>query len=541
MKRITFTVLCIVLGICAIYGAPKTTTNIYRIPVLTLKKTNPTLEVEFITDKPTQVKEIVLELGGASDLRDVKSVWVGYSDGAKKFTPENSFSMAQNPHKRMVFRGDLEVKDTLYFTVFVQLNDEVDLLGKLTVECVGIKTNRGYQRVEGRGEYRLGVALRQRGDDGVDTYRIPGIATTNNGTLIAVWDNRIENSRDLQGNIDIGMRRSTDAGNTWDKQVSVLDMGEWGGLPHRFNGVSDANVMVDKKNGTIIVSGLWMYGVINAEGVWVEGLNENSKEWNHQWRTRGSQAGFDVKQTSQFLITTSGDDGKSWSEPVNLTRMCKQESWWLWAPAPGSGITMEDGTLVMPTQGRDSVGYPFSNITWSKDGGKSWTTSKPAYYNTTECNVVELSHGSLMLNMRLNGNNGRGEGNGRAIAVSKDLGKTWTEHHTSRNALIEPTCMASLHKHKYRGGTVLLFVNPNSRDRRNNMTLKASFDDGNTWHERVVLDEFDSFGYSSITSVDQETIGILFEGSQAQMTFMKVGLDEIMMGASENPKTLTRH
>ena len=62
---------------------------------------------------------------------------------------------------------------------------------------------------------------------------------------------------------------------------------------------------------------------------------------------------------------------------------------------------------MFPTQGRDKKGTPFSNITWSKDNGKTWTASNPAFYdekatygNTTECTVVELKDGSLMLNMR---------------------------------------------------------------------------------------------------------------------------------------------
>jgi len=170
---------------------------------------------------------------------------------------------------------------------------------------------------------------------------------------------------------------------------------------------------------------------------------------------QGFPTGFDVKQTSQFLISKSSDDGLTWSEPVNLTHMCKKEEWWLWAPAPGSGITLEDGTLVFPTQGRDKTGEPFSNITFSRDGGITWKTSAPAYTNTTECAVVQLDDGSLMLNMRNNRNrNNEGPDNGRAISVTNDLGATWTEHPTSKNALIEPVCMASLYKHVYiRNGT----------------------------------------------------------------------------------------
>lgn len=99
--------------------------------------------------------------------------------------------------------------------------------------------------------------------------------------------------------------------------------------------------------------------------------------------------------------------------------------------------------------------------------------------------AVELQDGSVMLNMRDNRNHGNKKVNGRRICVTSDLGSTWTEHSTSRKALIEPTCMASIHRHTYqengRQKTLLLFCNPESYDSRDHMTLKCSLDDGNTW------------------------------------------------------------
>src|SRR3546814_14958460 len=112
--------------------------------------------------------------------------------------------------------------------------------------------------------------------------------------------------------------------------------------------------------------------------------------------------------------------------------MCKPAECWLWAPAPGNGITLDDGTLVFPTQGRDASGEPFSNITYSKDGGKTWRTSSPAldvHGGTTECAVVQLADGSLMLHMRATRNRGHEEpDNGRDIAVPRELGDTWQGH-----------------------------------------------------------------------------------------------------------------
>jgi len=279
-----------------------------------------------------------------------------------------------------------------------------------------------------------------------------------------------------------------------------------------------------------------MHGVLDDEGRWIENFNDTSKAWNHQWRNKGSQPGFDVKKTSQFLIVKSTDDGKTWSEPVNLTRMYKRESWWLWVPAPGHGITLADGTLVFPTQGRDNTGRPFSNITYSKDGGTTWITTAAADTgSTTECMAVQLADGSIMLNMRANNNSiEKGPNNGRAIAITTNLSETWTAHPTSRRALQEPVCMASIHKHSYvKNGSnksLLLFANPNTKTGRHHITIKVSFDDGLTWPENnwILLDEWNSRGYSCITLVDKNTVGILYESSMSDLVFQKFTVAELI-------------
>ena len=424
-----------------------------------------------------------------------------------------------------------------FFWLSYELNDNAGLQNFVAASCKKVSLRSERVTVSGAksAPQRIGVAVRKHNDDNVHTYRIPGLTTTNKGTLLAIYDVRRESARDLQGNIDIGVSRSTDGGNTWEPMRIAIDMKQWGGLGEKFNGVSDACILVDRNSGAIYIAGLWMHGVINEEGKWIEGLNEESKDWNHQWRNKGSQPGFDVKQTSQFMLVKSTDDGKTWSEPVNLTKMCKKESWWLWAPAPGHGITLRDGTLVFPTQGRDENGGSFSNITYSKDEGKTWRTSNRASAeSTTENMAVELSDGAVMLNMRANRNrNDTSATNGRAVAVTYNLGETWTSHPTSFGALREPTCMASIHRHNIpRKGkkSVLVFSNPDSKTARDHMTIKASLDDGKTWPQQyqVMLDELKSRGYSCLTSVDEKTIGILYESSQADMVFQQVALEEVL-------------
>ena len=220
----------------------------------------------------------------------------------------------------------------------------------------------------------------------------------------------------------------------------------------------------------------------------------------------------------------------TWSKPENLTRTLKQESWWLLAPSPQSGFTMPDGVLVMPVQGREGQGdlETFATLMVSQDHGKSWTVGEPAYRGGSECQAALLCDGSIMLNMR------NDHERFRAVAVTKDLGKTWEPHATSRNTLIEPNCNGSL----LRVDTVvdgkkmhlLLFANPHTQKGRTHHTVQVSFDDGQTWPEshHLLLDEGLGAGYPSLTRVDDDHVGIVYEGSQAHLTFERIPLRELL-------------
>jgi sialidase-1 len=517
-----------------------------KVPVLKSNEINPVLLIKAVNKNNIReliVKSIKISLSGTDDLHDIDSVEIlclGKDSILKKDVKPKLFSAAMPANNEITFNGSSDsLFSSAFLAVSLKLKQNANLHHKIFIRCTKLEFEDHTYSIPSAPSnpvgHRIGVAVRNHNDDNVHTYRIPGLTTTRKGTLLGIYDVRRESSRDLQGDIDIGVSRSTDGGNTWEQMRIGIDMGKWGNLPEKFNGVSDACILVDEKSDKIFLAGLWMHGVLDSTGTWIEGLTPESKSWNHQWRNKGSQPGFGVKQTSQFLVTTSLDDGKTWSDSVNLTKMCKKEEWWLWAPAPGHGITLDNGTLVFPTQGRDKNGMSFSNITYSTDGGKSWVTSNPAYINTTENMVVQLSGGTLMLNARYNLNRGNSsETNGRVIVTTNDMGTTWKEHPTSRSALVESTCMASIHKHVYHENgvekSILLFSNPNTKKGRHHMTLKVSFDDGKTWPEKYwkLLDEGNSAGYSCLSSIDENTIGILYEGSQAQMTFESIPLEEIL-------------
>lgn len=538
-KAFLYMVLCL-LTVCSCRPSGKhfsATVEIHEGPVLALKQTNKSAQIDLVHHdaKPYILKSVMLLLTGTENLSDITKVSVFQNN---KEIGSNVLTISK---KRYNIPVDLNLRvneDSLSLDIHLTLKDTIALSNKIRIEEIRINTSEGRVTVTPGSPaiLRVGLALRQKMQDGVHTSRIPGLITTSQGTLIALYDARWERERDLQGDIDICINRSTDGGRTWGPMQQVLDMGSWGRLPERYNGVSDGCILVDENTGDIYVAGLWMHGVLDPEnGKWVKNLNDTSTDWNHQWRSFGSQPGYDVKQSSQFLITKSVDDGLTWSDPVNITCQVKPESWWLMAPAPGHGITLEDGTLVFPAEGRTETGLQISTIVFSKDGGKSWQSGNPAYTNTNECMAVQLSDGSIMLNMRERSNRGRLEGNGRAVSVTNDMGTTWTEHPTSRNALIEPACMASLHKHTYlnKNGekqALLFFFNPNSKTARNNFTLKCSLDDGQTWPGElwILMDQNNGYGYSCITSIDNDTIGILYEGSGSDMVFQTIKVEDIL-------------
>lgn len=353
--------------------------------------------------------------------------------------------------------------------------------------------------------YRIATPLRNYGDDSVHSFRIPGLVTTSKGTLLAVYDVRRNSSKDLQGDIDVGLSRSQDGGQSWEPMRIIMDRGTWGDLPEGENGVGDPAILVDPQTGEIWVAALWMHG------------KADQMAWN------SSKPGLDPDETGQFLIVKSQDDGKTWSKPVNITSQIKNPEWNLFFNGPGKGIVMKDGTLVFPAQYKDSEAMPFSTVIYSKDKGNTWQVGSGAKSNTTEAQVVELQDGSLMLNMRDN------RGGSRSVAVTEDLGQNWVEHSTSRSALPEPVCMASLIDNPFEDA-MLLFSNPASEKGRSNITIKASLDDGKSWDpsQQVLLDEGTGWGYSCLTMINKKEVGILYESSVSNITFQIVPLKEIL-------------
>lgn len=482
------------------------------------------VSVTFGQDVPLeQIKSVKLYYGGTEAVQD---------GGKNRFAPVEYIS-AHAPGKTLSVNPSYAIKKSeivpqknsvllignqnLYpgvnfFWVSIEMKPEASLLTKITAEVTGVTADGQSLPVKCVSApnviRRLGVGVRHAGDDGAAAFRIPGLVTTNKGTLLGVYDVRYNSSVDLQEHIDIGLSRSIDGGKTWEKMRLPLAFGEYGGLPAAQNGVGDPSILVDTKTNTIWIVAAWTHGMGNQRAWW------------------SSQQGMDVNHTAQLVLVKSTDDGKTWSEPINITEQVKHPEWYFLLQGPGRGITMEDGTLVFPIQyiGKDRI--PNAGIMYSKDRGETWTIHNHARTNTTEAQVAEVVPGTLMLNMRDN------RGGSRAVYTTSDLGMTWKEHESSRTALPEPVCMASLISVKAAdnilGKDILIFSNPNTTNARKNITIKISLDGGNTWAHQLLLDEGENWGYSCLTMVDKETIGILYESSVSHMTFQCIKLKDIV-------------
>lgn len=482
------------------------------------------VSVTFGQDVPLeQIKSVKLYYGGTEAIQD---------RGKNRFAPVEYIS-AHAPGKTLSVNPSYAIKKSeiapqknsvlltgnqnLYpgvnfFWVSIEMKPEASLLTKITAEVTGVTADGQSLPVKCVSApnviRRLGVGVRHAGDDGAAAFRIPGLVTTNKGTLLGVYDVRYNSSVDLQEHIDIGLSRSIDGGKTWEKMRLPLAFGEYGGLPAAQNGVGDPSILVDTKTNTIWIVAAWTHGMGNQRAWW------------------SSQQGMDVNHTAQLVLVKSTDDGKTWSEPINITEQVKHPEWYFLLQGPGRGITMEDGTLVFPIQYIAKDRIPNAGIMYSKDRGETWTIHNHARTNTTEAQVAEVVPGTLMLNMRDN------RGGSRAVYTTSDLGMTWKEHESSRTALPEPVCMASLISVKAAdnvlGKDILIFSNPNTTNARKNITIKISLDGGNTWAHQLLLDEGENWGYSCLTMVDKETIGILYESSVAHMTFQCIKLKDIV-------------
>jgi sialidase-1 len=331
------------------------------------------------------------------------------------------------------------------------------------------------------------------GADGYHTYRIPGVVVTDQGTLLAFCEGR-KTGRGDHGDLDLVLKRSEDGGKTWSQQQIVQEEGGDAKIT-----IGNPCPVVDSDTGTI----------------WLAFCRDNDR----------------------VFITHSEDDGKTWSDRAEITQRVKDPEWSWYATGPGHGIQLlqgpHKGRLVVPCDCRDSKGHGNWNekgrslIVYSDDHGKTWTKGGITAPSMNECEVVELADGSLLLSMR----NYRGK-NLRAFSVSQDGGQTWSapENHAQ---VYCPTCQASLQRYSLTPRNIVLYSGPGGGG-RNNLTVRASYDEGKTWPVARVLQQGPS-AYSDLVVLPDGDVGCLYETGKDHpyetITFAKFPIAWLMASA----------
>jgi sialidase-1 len=345
------------------------------------------------------------------------------------------------------------------------------------------------------------------GTDGHRSYRIPAIIGLPDGTLLAFAEGRVTGSADF-GDVNIVMRRSTDNGKTWGPMSTIVDYDSLqAGNPAPVADLSDPSF----PGGRIFL----FYNTGNN--------NEDELRKGNGYR--------------EVWYKTSSDGGSTWSEEVNITAQVHRplkpdvnpaynfkEDWRCYANTPGHAMQITEGRfkgrIIVPAN--HSAGEPKDNwedntshTFFTDDHGKSFTLGKSVDLpGSNEATAAELSGDRLMLNAR----NQKGDIRARIVSISNDAGESWNTVFID-NMLPDPVCQGSiLNIGKYNGKNILAFSNPADTIDRKNLTLRLSYDDGESWTKEIIIDKSPDISksknytaYSDLVNISSGRIGILYE------------------------------
>lgn len=364
---------------------------------------------------------------------------------------------------------------------------------------------------DGGGESHNGVTYH--------SFRIPSLIRTNDDTLIAFAEGRADSNGDF-GNINLLYKRSTNNGATWSALSEVVGAGQgvWG----------NPTAVVDRSNGKI-----WLF-------------------MNHQPATSGTVNSWDDRQV---WVSSSTNDGVSWSAPVNMSPTLKPRTLaggasWNWdAVGPGVGIQTtyrNPGRLVIPAQHRN---------VYSDDHGATWkvavlrTASGVAMEQTGESTVLELADGTLYRNDRPSTPSWE---SAKRRWVARGTIESGFTAFAAAGCLLDPRNEASVMRYNADAPARLTFLNSASTETRTRMRIRMSEDEGRTWsYSRPLSDAplpgesatYSEGGYSSIVKTADYHVGALVEvnentgsnsTSHRSIAFRKVNLPWIQGGVTDS-------
>ena len=222
---------------------------------------------------------------------------------------------------------------------------------------------------------------------------------------------------------------------------------------------------------------------------------------------------------------TSTDNGETWSNPVNITyqahRTGPPADWRSYANTPGHAVQITRGKFKgrVYIAANHSSGDPKRNFEdyqahgfYTDDHGERFKLSASVSIpGSNESTAAELSGDRLMLNSR----NQKGDIRSRIVSISSSGGEHWDTSFFDKH-LPDPVCQGSLLNLGWRNGkAILAFCNAADSNRRDNLTLRVSFDEGKTWRRSLRVDPTsgpgDWLAYSDLVQLSRRRIGVLYE------------------------------
>jgi sialidase-1 len=338
----------------------------------------------------------------------------------------------------------------------------------------------------------------QSGTEGYRSFRIPGIVKLPDGTLLAFAEGRVGDANDF-GDIDIVLKKSTDKGKTWSALQVVAD--------NKDMQAGNPAPVVDFTDPAYPQGRVFLF------------YNTGN---NHESEVRKG------KGLREAWYVASGDGGKTWDAPVNITAMVHrpkqapynfQEDWRCFFNTPGHAMQFTTGKykgrIYVATN--HSAGDPQPRFMeyraggyYSDDHGKTFQISEDVSFpGGNEAIAAELGNDRLMLNIRNQQKNVKA----RIVAISSD-GRSWDTAYYDHQ-LPDPVCQGSLITLGFKKGkAILAFSNAADTLNRDNLTLRISKDEGRTWTQRYQIDSIgakNNSAYSDIIAIGKREIGILYE------------------------------
>ena len=252
-------------------------------------------------------------------------------------------------------------------------------------------------------------------------------------------------------------------------------------------------------------------------------MNQVGSDEQVQQNVFFDSADFSAYNTCYLWMRYSDDNGKTWSDPVNLSAQVKVDGESFLGIGPGQGFVTEyNGKERIIFCVYDNKGA-FENVStiYSDDNGVTWqrgaeTSCRLATGKTSEAQIVALPDGTLRMYAR-------NAFSYVTYADSTDGGVSWTTFQSDLNLPSNGNCMVSFinYSKKINGKSVLLAsYSSNQNERADGVVRVGLINDDNSvdWITTYnVTNGF--FAYSCLTELADGNIGYLYEDEASKISY----------------------